>query len=47
MTEIILLGCVALRAGQKLQWDGPGMKATNDPDAARFIKRDYRAPWKI
>ena len=47
LTEIILLGCVALRAGQKLQWDGPGMKATNDPDAARFIKRDYRAPWKI
>jgi hypothetical protein len=47
LTEIILLGCVALRAGQKLLWDGPGMKATNDPDAARFIKRDYRAPWKI
>jgi predicted dehydrogenase len=47
LTEIILLGCVALRAGQKLEWDGPGMKATNDADAAKFIKRDYRAGWKI
>jgi hypothetical protein len=47
LTEIILLGCVALRAGRKLEWNGPGMKATNDPEASRFIKRDYRAPWKI
>jgi hypothetical protein len=47
LTEIILLGCVALRAGKKLEWDGPGMKATNCPEAAQFLKRDYRAPWKI
>jgi hypothetical protein len=46
LTEIMLLGCVALRAGQKIQWDGPGMKATNT-DVSRFIKRDYRAGWKI
>jgi predicted dehydrogenase len=47
LTEIILLGCVALRAGQKLEWDGPGMKAKNAPDAAKFLKHDYRAGWKI
>jgi predicted dehydrogenase len=47
LTEIMLLGCVALRAGQKIEWDGPGMKATNDPGASRFIKREYRAGWKI
>jgi hypothetical protein len=47
LTEIILLGCVALRAGRKLEWDGPGMKAKNAPEAARFLKRDYRAGWKI
>lgn len=29
LTEIILLGCVALRTGKKLDWDGPNMKATN------------------
>jgi hypothetical protein len=45
LTEIILLGCVALRAGKKLEWDGPGMKAKNAPEAARFVKREYRNGW--
>jgi predicted dehydrogenase len=47
LTEIMLLGCVALRAGRKIEWDGPGMKAKNAPEAAQFIKREYRAGWKI
>jgi hypothetical protein len=47
LTEIILLGCVALRVGKKLEWDGPGMKATNAPEAARFVKRQYRQNWAI
>ena len=47
LTEIILLGCVALRVGKKLEWDGPGMKAVNSPEAARFVKRDYRKPWAL
>jgi len=42
LTEIILLGCVALRVGKKLEWDGPGMRATNVPEAAQFVKRTYR-----
>ena len=41
------LAAVALRAGQKLEWDGPAMKTKNAVDIARFIKREYRAPWKI
>jgi hypothetical protein len=47
LTEIILLGCVALRVGKKLEWDGPGMKAHNAPEAARIVKREYRKPWII
>jgi predicted dehydrogenase len=47
LTEIILLGCVALRVGKKLEWDGPGMKANNAPEAARFVKREYRKNWAI
>ena len=47
LTEIILLGCVALRAGTKLEWDGPQMKARNAPEAARFVKREYRKPWAL
>lgn len=47
LTEIILLGCVALRAGKTLQWDGPGMTAKNDPDVAGIVKRTYRTGWEI
>jgi predicted dehydrogenase len=47
LTEIILLGCVALRVGKKLEWDGPGMKANNAPEAARFVKREYRKPFAV
>lgn len=49
LTEIILLGCVALRSGvgHKLEWDGPNMRATNAPEAARFVKREYRKGWEI
>jgi predicted dehydrogenase len=47
LTEIMLLGCVALRAGKKIEWDGPNMRATNCPEAAPFIKRDNRAGWVL
>ena len=48
LTEIILLGCVALRVGvgQRMQWDGPKMKSTNLSQAARFVKRNNRAGWE-
>lgn len=45
LTEIMVLGCVSIRTGQKLEWDGPNMKATNVPDADRFIKRTNREGW--
>jgi predicted dehydrogenase len=47
LTEIILLGCVALRVGKKLEWNGPHMKARNAPEAAHFVKRIYRKPWAL
>ena len=47
LTEIMLLGCVSLRVGQKLEWDGPNMVATNCPAAAHFVKRENRAGWKL
>jgi hypothetical protein len=45
LTEIVLAGVVALRAGKKLEWDGPGMRAKNDRDAAKFIHAKYRSGW--
>jgi predicted dehydrogenase len=47
LTEIMLLGCVALRVGKKLEWDGPGMTTKNAPEAARFVKREYRKGWAL
>ncbi len=47
LTEIILLGCVALRVGKKLEWDGPNMRAKNAPEAAQYVKREYRKGWKL
>ncbi len=49
LTEIILLGCVAMRVGvgKRLDWDGPKMKARNAPEAAQYVKREYRKGWKL
>lgn len=48
LTEIILLGCIALRHGVKkpIQWDGPNAKAKN-ADVSHFVKRDYRKGWEL
>lgn len=45
LTEIILLGCVALRSRKKLEWDGPNMRATNAPEAMQFVQRVNRTGW--
>jgi predicted dehydrogenase len=41
------LGNVACRAGTKLEWDPVGLKAKNCPAAEPFIRREYRAGWKL
>ncbi len=49
LTEIILLGCIALRVGEgvNMEWDGPNMKSPNVPEAAKFVKRESRPGWEI
>jgi hypothetical protein len=47
LTEIILLGCVAMRAGKKLEWDGPKMRAKNAPEAAKIVHPDFRPGWGL
>lgn len=48
LTEIILLGCVALRVGEgyRMEWDGPNMKSGNLPQAAQFVSRKSRPGWE-
>ena len=47
LTEANHLGNVAYRAGKKIQWDTKEMRATNAPNAERFIRRDYRKGWNL
>jgi hypothetical protein len=47
LTEIMLLGCVALRVGKEIHWDGPNMVARHCPEAAQFVKRENRSGWAL
>jgi len=47
LTETILLGNVAARAGGKLNWDGPNLKVTNVPEVNQYLKREYRSGWNL
>ena len=47
LTEANHLGNVAYRAGKRLEWDAERMKATNCSEADEFIRREYRAGWKL
>ena len=45
LTEVMLLGVVALRAGKKLTYDGANMRVTNVSAANDYLRRDYRQGW--
>ncbi len=48
LTETILLGNVAMRAGGKLlEWNGPELKITNEKDANKFLHYEYRKGWTL
>ncbi|HEY2952527.1 MAG TPA: Gfo/Idh/MocA family oxidoreductase [Verrucomicrobiae bacterium] len=47
LAETVLLGNVAYRAGQKLQWDTKKLRAPNCPAADEFIQHHYRKGWKL
>jgi predicted dehydrogenase len=49
LTETMLLGIVALRAGQgkQLRYDGGRGEITNSADANQYLTREYRTGWAI
>jgi predicted dehydrogenase len=46
LTEMALLGNVALRAGERVTWDAAHLRAT-PTSAQRFIRREYRQGWTL
>ena len=47
MTEMALLGALALRTGRVLEWDAKAMRITNDEKANRLVDPPYRAGWSL
>ncbi len=48
LTETILLGNVAMRAGgKKLEWDGEQLRFTNAPSANQYLHYEYRQGWTL
>ncbi len=47
LTEAVLLGTVAYRVGKKLEWDAVNLKATNCPEAERYLRPHYRGGWSL
>jgi hypothetical protein len=47
LTEVVLLGNVALRAGQRIEWDGPSAKAKNCPAADILVRPPMRQGWEV
>lgn len=47
LTEAVLLGNVAYRTGEVLEWDAKSLKATNCPEADGIIRRAYRKGWTL
>lgn len=49
LTETMLLGLVALRAGQgrRIAYDGARMALPGAPEVEQYLRREYRAGWSV
>ena len=47
LIEQMLLGLVAYRVGEKIQYDGDAGRATNNSEANDLLSREYREGWKL
>ena len=47
LTEVMLLGVVALNAGKKIQYDPANLKIVNAPEAEQYLRRQWRQGWSL
>ena len=47
LTAAFLLGNVAVRTGKPFTWDGAKCQATDNPSAAKYVRREYRKGWNL
>ena len=47
LNETMILGIVALKADQAIDWDGAAGRVTNVADANQYLTRQYRKGWEL
>jgi hypothetical protein len=47
LTEIALLGALAVRTRRRIEWDAENTRAKGFPEADAFIRPAYRPEWDI
>ena len=47
LTEVVLLGNLAIRLGKPVQWDSANLRVIGQPEADPMIRRGYREGWEF
>jgi hypothetical protein len=47
LTEMVLLGNVAVLSGKPIEWDRGKLQVTNVPKANGLVRREYRKGWSL
>ena len=47
LTEAVLLGTVAYRSAETLEWDAANVKVVNSEKAQQFVHKEYRKGWVL
>ncbi|MFW6162448.1 MAG: Gfo/Idh/MocA family oxidoreductase [Planctomycetota bacterium] len=47
LTEMVLIGNMAVRTGKRVEWDAEKMRSTNVPEANQYVGRTYRKGWEV
>ena len=47
LNETMILGIVALKADQAIEYDGAAGRVTNVADANQYLSREYRKGWEL
>ena len=47
LSESVLLGTVAYRSGEKIEWDSENLKVKNSEKAQQLVHKEYRKGWTL
>ena len=47
LTEAVLLGTIAYKSGQRIEWDAANLKIPNSSVAQQLVHKEYRKGWVL